>query len=137
MYYKYFPFKILLFFSFVCFGFAEQPIILQHGGVVRTVKFSPVDSSVIASAGDSNTIKLWDWQNNTATTLKGHTGVINSVAFSPDGTLLASGGDDWTFRLWDVNTHRAIATLKHISGRTQYQVKDVVFSPDGQILATG
>ena len=137
MQYKYFPFKILVFFSFVCFGFAEQPIILQHGGgVVRSVKYSPVDSSVIASAGDSNTIKLWDWQNNTATTLRGHTGVVNSVAFSPDGTLLASGGDDWVFRLWDINTHRAIATLKHISGRTQYQVKDVVFSPDGQILAT-
>ena len=136
MQYRYFLFKILVFFSFVCFGFAEQPIILQHGGVVRTVKFSPVDSSVIASAGDSNAIKLWDWQNNTATTLRGHTGVINSVAFSPDGTLLASGGDDWTFRLWDVNTHRTVATLKHISDRTQYQVKDVVFSPDGQILAT-
>ena len=136
MQFKHYFLTILIFFSLLCISSAEQPIILQHGGVVRTVKYSPVDSSVIASAGDSNTIKLWDWQNNTETTLRGHTGVINSVVFSLDGTLLASGGDDWTFRLWDVNTHRAIATLKHISGRTQYQVKDVAFSPDGQILAT-
>lgn len=136
MKFKHYFLTISIFFSFLCFSFAQQPIILRHGGSVRTVKFSPVDSSVIASAGDSNTIKLWDWRNNTSTTLRGHTGLINSVAFSPNGTFLASGGDDWTFRLWDVNTHRTIATLKHISGRTQYQVKDVVFSPDGQILAT-
>ena len=133
---KKFFLTILLFFSFLCFSFAQQPIILRHGGVVRTVKFSPIDSSVIASAGDSNTIKLWDWRNNTSKTLRGHNGLIGSVAFSPDGKLLASGGDDWTFRLWDVNTHRNIATLEHITGRNRSQVKDVIFSPDGQMLAT-
>ncbi|MFI7536684.1 WD40 repeat domain-containing protein [Streptosporangium sp. NPDC049376] len=34
-------------------------------------------------------------------TLTGHTGWVNSVAFSPDGTRLASG-DDGTVRIWDV-----------------------------------
>ena len=136
MQFKHYFLTIPIFFSFLCFSFAQQPIILRHGGSVRTVKFSPVDSSVIASAGDSNTIKLWDWQNNTSTTLRGHNGLIGSVEFSPDGKLLASGGDDWTFRLWDVDTHRNIATLGHITGRNRSQVKDVVFSPDGEMLAT-
>ncbi len=34
--------------------------------------------------------------------LTGHTGTVNSVAFSPDGTTLASGSADTTVRLWDV-----------------------------------
>ena len=34
-------------------------------------------------------------------TLKGHTGAVYSVRFSPDGKRIASGGDK-TIRLWDV-----------------------------------
>ncbi len=136
MQFKYYLLTIPILFSFLCYSFAQQPITLRHGGSVRTVKFSPIDNSVIASAGDNNTIKLWDGRNNTSTTLIGHTGLINSVDFSPDGKLLASGSDDWTIRLWDVDSHRNTATLQHISGQYQYQVKDVAFSPDGTVLAT-
>ena len=33
-------------------------------------------------------------------TLKGHTGPVYSIRFSPDGNLLGTGSDDTTLRLW-------------------------------------
>ena len=118
--------------SFLSSGFAQEPTLLQHGGGVRTVEFSPVDVSLVASAGESNVIKLWNLRNNTAITLPGHTGTVNSIAFSPDGQMLASVSDDRTIKLWNVHNHQNIRTLQD-----GVSYRSVAFSPDGQVLATG
>ena len=79
-------------------------------------------------------MKLWDVATRTnITTLQGHTDLVFSVAFSPDGTTLASGSGDYTVKLWDVATRTNIATLK---GHTDW-VRSVSFSPDGTTLASG
>ena len=69
---------------------------------------------------------------NLLATLKGHSGRVRSVSFSPDGQVLASGSSDDTIKLWDVGSRREIATLKGHS----YGVSSVSFSPDGQVLAS-
>ena len=66
-------------------------------------------------------------------TLNGHTGAVDSVAFSPDGKTLASGSDDSTIKLWDVATGKERTTLK---GQIN-EVTCVAYSPDGKTLASG
>ncbi|MCG9132628.1 hypothetical protein J5I95_13200 [Candidatus Poribacteria bacterium] len=132
----------LLFFSLIVLltlpftTFAQEHTFFRHGGSVKSVAYSPVDSSIVASGGIGRAVNLWDLQNDTVTTLGHHADVVNSIAFSPDGQLLASGGDDYAFKLWDVPRKRHIATLNHIHNRSRSQVKAVTFSPNGQLLAT-
>ena len=123
---------IIFLYHLLLASFAQEPTLLDHGGGVRTLEFSPVNASLIASAGESNLIKLWNLQNDTVQTLRGHTGIVNAVAFSPNGELLASVSDDRTIKLWNVRTQQNIATLQEGT-----QFRSVAFSPDGQLLATG
>ena len=116
--------------------FAQEHTYFTHGGVVRTVAYSPVNSSLVASAGDNRAVKLWNLQNDTVTTLGHHTDTVNSIAFSADGQLLASGGDDYTFKVWDVSRQREIESFQHITDNSISQIKAVAFSPNGQRLAT-
>jgi WD40 repeat protein/serine/threonine protein kinase len=66
-------------------------------------------------------------------TLRGHSGWVWSVAFSPDGKQIASGAWDGTLKLWDTATGKAIHTMQ---GDPNW-VMGVAFSPDGKRLVSG
>jgi len=44
--------------------------------------------------------------------LFGHTGYVNTVTVSPDGSLCASGGKDGTAMLWDLNEGKHLSSLE-------------------------
>ena len=67
--------------------------------------------------------------------LRGHTGGVFGVAFSPDGTKLASAGKDGTARVWDL-TGQPPRTLLVFRGTGQ-EVCCLAFHPGGTLIASG
>ena len=65
-------------------------------------------------------------------TLEGHTDLVWSVAFSPNGQTLASASQDRTIRLWNSNN----GNLKRTLTGHRDAVTSVAFSPDGRTLAS-
>ena len=72
-----------------------------------------------------------------ASRLTGPTGLVSSVAFSPDGRTLAAGSYDDRVWLWNLtDPARPIRLGQPLTGPTGV-VFSVAFSPDGRILAAG
>ncbi len=87
--------------------------------------FTP-DRQTLALASDgAGNIELWDV--NTFSLLKqqhyGHTDIVHSVAFSPDGKIIASGHADSYIRFWDAAT----GEFKSILTGHKRNVRSVIF----------
>jgi WD40 repeat protein len=100
-------------------------------GTLESAAYSP-DGRYIATCGGLGAF-LWDVETGELIRwFSGHTGVVNSVAFSPDGSRVLTGSGDATAKLWDAQTGQQIRTF---AGHTNW-VWSVAFSPDGMRVLT-
>jgi len=85
-----------------------------HTEWVSCVRFSPNTANpIIVSAGWDKIVKVWNLTNcRLKTNHLGHTGYLNNVTVSPDGSLCASGGKDGMAMLWDLNEGKHLYTLE-------------------------
>jgi WD40 repeat protein/serine/threonine protein kinase len=106
--------------------------IIQHGGPVRSVVFSP-DGKTLASASDDRTARIWNLQNGALLlSISQQVAPVLGVAFSHDSNTLALACAN-SAALWDMKTGRRMTMLVG----HQAPIRCLQFDPTGTILATG
>jgi WD40 repeat protein len=114
----------------------------DHIDAVNSAAFSP-DGKQIVTAGcdrkhwpsvcEEGSVRIWDAATGQEVRqLSGHTGVVLSVAYSPDGKQIVTASDDQTARIWDTTTRHEVRQLSSHTG----PVRSVAFSPDGKQIVT-
>ncbi|KAF8748136.1 WD40 repeat-like protein [Rhizoctonia solani] len=115
-----------------------------HDERVNFVRFSP-DESTIVSGSHDGTVRLWDvktgqcamqlfkvaqqFGNTVVGIVHGHSGIVRSVEFSPNGMQIVSGSDDKSVRVWDAQTGMQVVVCGEDGVSHDSVVTSVGFSP--------
>ena len=109
---------------------SQEQTMVGHTNSVLAIAFSR-DGRRIVSSSDDKTIKIWDAATGRLIRSITTDEVVDSFAFSLDGSQIACGGKI-NVTLWDTVTGQPIRTLVgHTRG-----VIELAYSPDGKTLAS-
>jgi WD40 repeat protein/uncharacterized caspase-like protein len=120
-------------------------IMRGHLDFVESVAFSPDGRYLVSGSSERDdrdpikrrydqVAKVWDVATGAEIRpLIGHSGSVNSVAFSPDGKQILTSSSDNTIKIWNAETGEEVRTLK---GHTSL-VSSAAFSPDGKQIVSG
>jgi WD40 repeat protein len=110
---------------------AAAPCKWPANGTKRFMGYAP-NKAFFAVAHDE-LVSLWSAAScRPVMEFKGHSSIVYSVDFSPDGKRLLTGSNDNTARIWDLATGHSIAVLRGHTGAVQR----ALFDPLAQRAAT-
>ena len=98
---------------------------------ITSLQFSPCPHANLLACASGDTVYLYyidplDLSFLTPISkFSGHSDVINTIAFSPNGEMLASGGDDSMINFWNISYHH------------HRQITCVSTSDDGRLILSG
>ncbi|KAJ1547816.1 hypothetical protein HK096_010944, partial [Nowakowskiella sp. JEL0078] len=89
-----------------------------HSGAVWDVAFTP-DGTMVATAGDDGSIKIWDAASGEVIRSIGeaHVGPVGCLTWTAAGMKIVSGGDDAVIKLWDEHSGDLIVEMSGHDGR--------------------
>jgi coronin-1B/1C/6 len=126
-------------------------IVKGHSGAVIDIEWSPFDDSMMATASDDSTIKLWSipdtWEPTDANglgkagkdlqdsmlDLEAHAKKVTLLRFHPtaENTLLSASADHTT-KVWDIEAGAPVSEYKDLPDLTQ----DIIWDLKGDTYAT-
>jgi len=127
-----------------------SPILKGHSGTVLDTDWSPFDDSMLATASEDSTIKLWsipdEWEptnekglgkkaedfSDSLMELDGHRKKVTLIKFHPtaSNTMLSTSAD-YTVKTWDIESGTAISSLECTN-----LAQDIVWDVRGDNYAT-
>lgn len=128
----------------------STPTLHGHAGAILDFEWNPFDDSMLATASEDCTIKIWnipeEWEpinakgaNNpgadiseSMVDLTGHGKKVNLLRFHPTAAnVLASTSSDYTVKLWDIEAGHELATFDEMQDLCQ----DIVWDYKGDNYA--